>query len=192
MRSRVLRHLGILLPGVAVALILVCGCGRNEPASPAGPAPTTTAPSSTLGPEEEGDEQALTRLAEGWFEAIRRIFIDGEDLATAEQYVAGEYLEVFRQQVVDQAERGQRSERDPEDRTRTTVEDVSITGDEATVTECVINADVLVDGESGVVIDDSVGVRRYRTVAERTDAGWRFVQRTSVPIEEDDDSCPEQ
>lgn len=191
MRSPSLRqHLGAALCAV-LSVAAVAGCGDDDPA--ASEPPTTTAPatasSTTLSPEEE-DERALRQLAEDWFEAVRRIFVDGEDPAIAEQYLTGDYLEGFRQHVEEDAAAGHVTERDPEGRTRTVVENVSVNGDRAVIEECAVNADVLLDA-SGIVIDDTVGMRRYSTVAVQVTGEWRLSQRTSTTIEESDAPCPD-
>lgn len=184
MRSPSVRH----RVGVLLALFLACvvgsGCGGDDgPAASEPPSTTTpsTEPSTTLSPEA-ADERALRQLAEEWFEAVRRIFVDGEDPTLAEQYITGEYLEEFRQHVAEDAAAGHRTERDPQGRTRTTIEEISVSGDQGVITECVVNADVLIDA-SGQVLDDSVGVRRYTTTAQRTGDEWRLAQRTSTTLE---------
>ncbi|HYI62710.1 MAG TPA: hypothetical protein VEW93_12995 [Acidimicrobiales bacterium] len=180
-----------MIVGLTFALVLLLGgCSDDDPSpQTTDPAPTTTKPSTTLSQQQE-DEQALRQLAEEWFEAVRRIFVDGEDPAIAERYVTGDYLTEFRRHVQDDAANGHVTERDPQGRSRTTVEDVSVTGDRAEIVECVVDADVLKDGDTGEVINDEIAARRFITRAVQTDSGWRLSQRTTESRTEDSEICP--
>lgn len=188
MSSRSARRRVLAVCGTA-AVVAILGCGDDKPDAPAPTitSPSTTAP-STLDPESE-DEAALRQLAEDWFEAVRRIFIDGEDPALAEQYIAGDYLDQFRQHVLDNEAAGYITERDPEGRSRTEIETISVEAGQGDITECLVDADILIDGKTGIIVNDGITARRLMTEATLTTSGWRLSKRLTISTHKNNETC---
>lgn len=175
------------VPLAVLCALSLLACTGDEPQSPDA-LPTTTAVSSTTQSQEAADEQALRQLAEDWYAASREAFLDPDyDLNAAEQYLAPPYLDSFIAQIEQYREQGHRSE--ASDASRHTVLDVEVADEGTAVTECIVDGEVLLDGE-GAVLNDQVVTRRVRSEAVRTDAGWRFSARESIADEEEGDTCP--
>jgi hypothetical protein len=168
------RQLSALLIVFALALASCTDDGEND----ADPQPTTTQPSTTTteSPEAE-DEQALRQLAEDWYEAYNVIFESRSSAEDAQTFLVDPYLRQFQTQFEDFVSSGNQTE--ISDRSSQRVEEVSIEGDRALVTECVVNANVLVD-PNGEVLNDEVGARRLESTAVRGSDGWRFSERRSL------------
>jgi hypothetical protein len=161
-----------------------CGGGDDDPETQ----PTTTqlSTTTTTQSQEEEDEQALRQLAEDWTDAIRAIYYEGEDVALAADYAAGEYLEAFEGDVEAFAQSGNSAR--PDERTNTDIESVEVSGDSAEVTQCTVDFDVLL-GPGGEVLNDDVVARRFVTTADRGSDGWRFTARDELEVWEGSESC---
>lgn len=171
----------------ACLLLAAASCGDDGDDSANPGSPTTTAPATTTTlTQEEQDEEALRQLAEDWDETNHAIHLRDESVDAAERYLAGDYLENYRQDVQAFLDRGQVVE--PDEQTGTTVEIVVVEGDRGEVIECLVDADLLVDADGNVVNDD-VSATRLRTEAERSDGEWRFIARSTVEIFEGDVQC---
>jgi hypothetical protein len=172
---------------VTVAVVLaVTGCsddGSDDPAV----TPTITNPTTTES-REAADEAALRELTEGWYETLNAVLADGEDVALAEEYITGRYLEQFQTAVAERRAEGTTSESGPA--SREVIESIDVDGDMAVVETCVVDDGVLRSPE-GEVLDDNVYTYRFSTAAERTpDGGWRFNSRDRAS-EEEGDLCDE-
>ncbi len=178
------RRCGVLAGLALVAAGAVAGCGDDANPSSARPTdpPTTTAPATTLTPEQ-ADEAALRQLTEDWFEARSRVLHDGANPSLAGEFIAGEYLERFLQEVDEFRASDQHLERGA--RSREVIDAVQVAGDEATVTTCFVDADALFAAD-GSLVDDGVGTTRWSTTAHATQLGWRFASRTNTSSEEGD------
>lgn len=178
------RQLSVYLVVFCLALAACGGDGDDD----ADPQPTTTSPSTTQSPEAQ-DEQSLRQLAEDWYEVSRQAYLeDGFDLTEIEGYLADPYLEGFVAQVEAYRADGKQSQRG--EASRHVVEGLQVDGDAATVTECIVDGEVLLDAD-GEVLNDSVMTTRVRTEAVRTDGGWRFKDREVVDDEQEGDACAE-
>lgn len=183
------RQLSALLVLFCTALALAAAsCSDDD--DPTRPQPTTTAPDTTQPqPETETDEQALQALAEDWFEIAPSLLQPEGDLALAAEYLVDPYLG----EVEAQAEeyRSQGVEVQVSDRSGQEIESLQIEGDTAVIVECVVDGDLLVDSDSGEVLNDSVAAIRTSTKAVATDQGWRLSERTTTDEFEGQDTCAE-
>ncbi|WCO68300.1 hypothetical protein PO878_06110 [Iamia majanohamensis] len=166
----------LVVPLLALALAAGAACTDDEAADPA---PTTTAPTTTA--PTPTDEEQLEQLSEDWFEASRAIYLGDEQVESASEFLTGSYLENFEEQASDFLGSGSVARAD--DRSDQMVETVEVDGSEATVVECVVDADAVIDEASGDVVDDDVAAYRYRSTAMRTDRGWRYSDRETIDEE---------
>lgn len=190
MRSRTARRrAGPVLLCAVLAVGLSPACSDDEPSSadpPTTTAPTTTtAPPTTLSPTEQ-DEQALHQLAEEWYESTDEIYANEAEPQSAEQFIVGDYLSGFINQVRDFREAGYSVR--PSPTTEHVVESVTVVGDTGSVHECVVDADIVI-GPDGRVLNDLVVTKRYATSAIRTEEGWRFTERSTRSEQEGRAQC---
>lgn len=174
------RQLSIYLMSFCLTLT-ACGGDSDD----AEPQPTTTSPATTQS-QQQADEQALRQLAEDWYETYSQAFESQGDGSTASEFLVDPYLTQFLTQLDDLRASGNETVRNG--RSRQTIEEVTVEGDTAVVTECVVNANVLVDS-GGQVINDEVAVRRLETQAVRIEEGWRFSQRSVLDELESEGEC---
>ncbi|MGI8938038.1 MAG: hypothetical protein ACR2JF_07480 [Iamia sp.] len=171
----------ILVPALAFTVVATgAACGSEDSADP--PPPTTTSPTAA-------DEEALRDLAEGWFEASRRIGIDGESPSLADQYLTAEYLTGFKDEIARRDSAGEAVVGDPQGRSSNFVESIEVSGDEAQIVQCIVDADVLIRAADGSSLDDSVSAKRFESQAVETPSGWRFTSRSTVDEWEDQTEC---
>jgi len=165
-------------------VVVATSCGGDD--TEARPRPTTTAPATTQS-QDADDEQALRQLAEDWYEASDAIYQHRAEPESASSYLVDPYLSAYVARATEVLESGQISR--SSDRSRLEVLAVSLDGDEASVTQCVIDADVLVDAD-GEVVDGGVYANLLESEAVRTSAGWRFRDRKVLAEEEGSERCP--
>ncbi len=168
---------------LTVFCLAFAACGGDD--EDARPQPTTTSPSTTQSQQQE-DEQALRHLAEDWYETYSEIFQSQGDGAVAVEFLMDPYLAQFQAQLEDLRESGNETVRN--NQSRQIVEQITVDGDRAVVTECVVNANVLKSSD-GQVINDEVTVRRLETRAVRTEEGWRFTERSVLQELEGESEC---
>lgn len=167
----------LVLISLAVTLVTAgASCTDDDTADP--PPPTTTSPATTA--EELTDEEQIEQLAIEWFTVIREITSRDGPSSLADGYLAGEYLNGFKQGIEERIRSGQVVRLDESGRTSNEIESISVGGDTGTVVQCIVDGDSLVDEVTGEVLDDSVTARRYATEATRTSDGWRFSSRTRI------------
>lgn len=192
MRShRLRRHPGVALLCVALVVGTVLGCGDDDPPAPptttapssSSTTPSSTAPATTAGPED--DEAALRRLAEEWFEVARQLYAGDSDTDQIAIYLVARYLDGFATQLEAFRMSGRKAELSQ--LSQHVVESLSIDGDSASLVECVVDADLLID-EDGNVLNNDATKKRYETTATRTESGWRLSDRIKV-AESDGESC---
>lgn len=193
MRSQRLRgHPGVVLLCVALVVGPMMGCGDDDdtPASPTTTAPSSssttpssTAPVTTASPDD--DETALRHLAEEWFEVARRLYAGDNDTDQIALYLVARYLDGF----ITQLENFRASDRRAELSRLSdhAIESISIVGDSASLVECVLDADLLLD-EDGNVLNDDATKKQYETIAMKTRSGWRLSDRIKL-AETDGESC---
>lgn len=180
----------VIVLGLALTLL---GCTDDSGDDDATPRPTTTQPSTTTTDAttttEPDDEAQLRQLAEDWWETSRALYLDS-DRSTDEisDYLTGDYLTGTVSQVEDFRETGNTSQL--AEGSRHVIEEVVVNGTSAVLTECFVNADVLLD-QDGNVLDDSVATRRYDTTASLGADGWRLVLRTQLGESQGGDQCGE-
>ena len=170
-----------------LALALAAGGAACTDDDGADPAPTTTAPTTTA--PTPTDEEQLQQLSEDWFEASRAVYLGDEQVDSASEFLTGSYLENFEEQASEFLGSGNVARAD--DRSDQMVETVEVDGSEATVVECVVDADAVIDEASGDVVDDDVAAYRYRSTAMRTDDGWRYSDRETIDEEIGATECDE-
>lgn len=181
------RQLPALLVAFCAALVLAGACGGDDEPD-ADRQPTTTAPSTTASPEA-ADEAALRQLAEDWYEAVEAIYVGDREPEAAADYISDPYLSGFTEQV-DQFKRSGRQAQITGESSHE-IRSIIVEGDEATLIECVIDADVLLDAD-GSVLNDVVQANLYSTDAQRVDGGWRLTERETLAEEDGETSCPEE
>src|SRR5687768_3940110 len=92
-----------------VAAVVVMGCAGDDPPDPPSPVPTTTSPTTET--SEVDDEQALRQLTEAWYQTIQSIYVEGADPSDAKDFIAGEYLANFLEDVQERRDSGLTSRR---------------------------------------------------------------------------------
>lgn len=178
------RQLSVFLVSSCLALALAaCGGGDDDDTRPQ---PTTTAPETTQSQEEEA-EAALRQLAEDWYAASDAIYQHRAEPESASEYLVDPYLSAYVEQATEVVDAGRISR--PSDTSRLEIIEVAIDGDSATVTECAIDADVLL-GPDGEVIDDNVYAQLLESDAVRGSDGWHFSDRRVLLEEEGTEECP--
>ena len=174
-------------PLLCLSLATTASCG-DDGADEDRAQPTTTAPSTTESQQEQ-DERELRQLAEDWFEAIRDVYVDGADVtSTADKFLISPYRNEFLQQIQEFRASGDEVRRNADGLTTTEVQSIDVSGDDAVVTECIIDADIRVDGDTGE-IDDDIEATLVRTEAVRHDGDWRLAQTTSLTSIEGQARC---
>lgn len=181
----------IVLPLVCLLAFAVGGlggCGDDDPAPGAtatSPPPTTTAPATTLSQADQ-DEAALRQLTHDWYETVQSIYVDQSDPELAEEFITGEYLSNFLEDVEARRAAGMTSRRGQN--SREAVTGLVIDGDAASIDTCNVDANVLLDAD-GEVVNDEVATFRFTTSAERTEDGWIFTKRIRHDEPEDGAQC---
>lgn len=171
-----------------VICLALAACGDDGGTDPDRPQPTTTNPTTTQSPTET-DEQSLRQLAQDWYEASQQAYLDdGYDLQQVSQFLTDPYLSEFVGRV--EAYRAEGNQSRSGEASRQVIEQVTVDGDEATVAECIVDGEVLLNSEGGV-LNDSVVTSRVRTSARRTADGWRFVERELLGDDQEGDACGE-
>lgn len=164
-----------------------CGGSDGDDGADDPDPPTTTAPETTTTlTQEEQDEEALRQLAQDWFEAAPGIYSGSDEISLADEFV----IDPYREQVADDVERRRADGTTIEvnDASSNEVLGVEVTGDEATIRQCIVDADILVDAD-GDVVDDSVVTLTIESSARRTPDGWRFFEREAIDQVEGEASC---
>ena len=169
------------LATVALLLAVVAACGgSDDEADP--PVPTTTAPATT---SAATDEDQLRQLAVEWGETVEAVSRGEADADQARDYIEGDYLDGFLQR--DASYEGQVAIADA--RSEYLIESVQVHGDRGSVTECVVNADVLTVEATGEILNDEVNARRHELSAIRRGGGWRFTGIEQLGEWEDSIQC---
>lgn len=174
-------------PLLCLSLATTASCG-DDGADEDRAQPTTTAPSTTESQQEQ-DERELRQLAEDWFEALRDAYVDGADVtSTADKFLIDPYRSEVLQQIQEFRASGDEARRNADGLTTTEVQSIDVSGDDAVVTECTIDADIRVDGDTGE-IDDDIVATLVRTEAVRHDGDWRLAKQTSLTQVEGQARC---
>lgn len=172
---------------IGVAL-LVAGCTGDDPADDAQPTTTQTPTTSEATTTTAlSDEAQLRQLVSDWSQAAPRIFGEGGDVSEAGAYLAGQYLQQIGDQFDDYKSRGVLVR--GSDRSQAEIESIEVSDDAASLVECITDADVLVDGATGELLDDDVSTYRTHTSAVRTERGWRLSVREVQATFEGEASC---
>ena len=156
------------LATVALLLAVVAACGGRDDEAGAS-VPTTTAPATTAAPS---DEDQLRQLAVEWGETVEGVSRGEADAEQARELIEGDYLDGFLQRDADDQAEGLIAR--PMIGLATTSSPLRSTAMKGPCVECVVDADVLVVGESGEVVNDEVNARRYQLSAQWHSDGWRF------------------
>lgn len=179
------RHAPTRLLVLAAAVLLSAATCSDDPEPPPRPAPTTTAPATTQS-RAEADEAALRKLADDWFEVAEDLYREQGSGRDASEFLVDPYLEAFTSRLEAFQASGNSSIADP--RSAHEVGEVVIAGDTATIEECIVDADAVVDA-TGTTVNDEVATVRYTTTAVRTEDGWRFSERVELSERMDVETC---
>lgn len=182
--------------GAVVAGLLLAACGGSASSAPASSSTTQAPPVTSTTLPTTTTTTASTPEAE--IEAVYRAFWDAtieagdppdpESPALA-AVMADPMLAHVTQQVAHRRATGQ-AVKLPEG-SRSSVSDVEITvsGDSATLTACVVDDAVVYDRASGRVLNDRVTSGWARAVVRRTPDGWRVTENRYTTQVEGSDGC---
>jgi hypothetical protein len=177
------RQLSVFLVSSCLALALAaCGGGDDDDTRPQ---PTTTAPETTQSQEEQ-DEAALRQLAEDWYEFVSDAYRTASDSGDADRYLTDPYLSDYESSIAEHVASGNSSESSEDSGHE--IRSIEVAGAEASIEECIVDADVL-RGPDGGVLNDEVVAQLVRTSASLTGEGWRLSDRQLVSEQEGAVEC---
>jgi hypothetical protein len=181
---------------VGVVVVVLAGCGDDDapetsattteaPASPDSTTTSTTAETTTSdgGGQSGSDttasgttaEQAIVDRYVGYWDArfAANSGTPNPDDAALREYATGKQLDAVIAETRANLEQGLAFRRadDPHDLQRVTV--VEIDGDSAVVQECVVSDGVIVERDTGEVVNDEVATHNVRGELQRVDGVWR-------------------
>lgn len=186
----------LLLAATPMLGLVACGSDDDPPDAVPGTAPDgtadsgTTAPATvpkTTGPPTE-EEAVLAAVQCYWDTIVEANDPPNPDHPGFERCMMGPALEHSRRLTIEHREMN-RTVSDPTGSTQRTNTLVTVEGDTAVVTECIVDDAVVSDAASGTVLNDRVISAEIRIDLERHDGAWRVSNGTVTADQEGPGQC---
>lgn len=135
-------------------------------------APTTTTTADVAGTSPEHE---IRQVVEEWYQvALELIEHPDPNDPRLGQYLTGDFLAGFRASLQTQLQDGTIGRLPPQSQSMLRVDEVTVDGDVATITECVVDDGWLIDGATGEILNDRVVTRTRQVTTRRVDGRWRL------------------